>query len=165
MWPAWAQHPSRSPGDVVIGFSFYSQVWTCWGGPPSTVVVPTQWEKQSGKLYVKVSKQDLGSITIWLLGADEETMLFIIVFTVCLELLWVLWYTCRGMKPSVLNKVMLCYQKASWRNNHREFKFSWKDSRCEPEGPTGSRMHQWVPRAARDSARDAAVMDAVAGML
>lgn len=107
MWPAWAQHPSRSPGDVVIGFSFYSQVWTCWGGPPSTVVVPTQWEKQSGKLYVKVSKQDLGSITIWLLGADEETMLFIIVFTVCLELLWVLWYTCRGW--SLLFWIKWCF--------------------------------------------------------
>lgn len=165
MWPAWAQHPYRSPGDVVMGFSFYSQVWTCWAGPPSTEMVLTGWEKQSGKLYVKVSRQDLGSIAIWLLGADEESVWFTIVFRVCSELSWVLWHTCRGMKPSVLNKVMLCYQKASWRNNHREFKFGWKGSRCEPEGPTGSRVHQWAPRAARDAARDAAVMDAAAGML
>lgn len=124
--------------------------------PAEVTHLPQRWCSYDERSRVANSMEGLAS-KIWLLGADEETMWFTNVFRVCLELSWALRHTWRGMKSSVMNEVVLCYQKASWRNSHREFKCSWKGSRCEPEGPAGSRVHQWVLRDA--------VMDAAAGML
>lgn len=74
----------------------------------------------------------MNSVTIWLLGADEEkkNVIHNCIQSLLEDVMRAL-ATRRGQKPSVLNKVTLCCQKAGGGgaglrggDHHKEFKFS-----------------------------------------